>query len=243
MRPRPRVAASFTAALAALALGACVRTGAAPEGPLPGTPEAEAVGRLAAGAAALDQANFSAARTDLGWVYTRCPATDDGRAALLLLATAHLDIRNQNRNPGLAAALAAHVAAIAESAPVQRSLGQSVFLLALEQGAPAPDTAPLEEASAAVRRAATGCSADGPRASITLLEAAASDPGDTERPNPSWLPTLPSASVTDRLGAVEAERDSLFARVAELQEQVRELTGRVAVQQQELERIRRTLRP
>lgn len=232
-------------ALVAVATTACLRAGAPTPEPLPGTAEAEAEGRLAAGAAALEIGNFSAARNDLGWVYTRCPSTDDGQTALLLLATGYLDPRNPERRPDLAAAMAAHVAGLAAERSVLGSAGTSLFVLAREHGAPLPDAGTLEEAAREVRRAERGCSEGEARATLTLLEAAASarDTTATDGPAEGFMPDLKGPSVPDRIAAVTSERDSLATRVAELEDQVRALTERVAIQQQELERIRRTLRP
>jgi hypothetical protein len=221
---------------------ACTRSPRGEVEPLPGTPEAEAAGRLSAGAAALDIGNFSAARTDLGWVYMHCPGTDDGRTALLLMATGYLDPRNAERRPDLAAALAAHVADLAPSGSPLGSTATGIYLLAKEHGAPPPRAEPLEEARRDTRAAAAGCSAEEPRASLALLESAV--PGDEATDGPiDWLPDLPSATVPDRIAAAEGTRDSLALRVAELEEQVQALRDRVEIQQQELERIRRTLRP
>jgi hypothetical protein len=230
-----------TVTFASLAI-ACAGTRTASDEPLPGTPEAEAAGRLSAGAAALEIGNFSAARTDLGWVYTRCPASDDGRTALLLLATGHLDPRNAQRRPDLAAALAAHAADLAPSGSPVASTATAIYLLATEHGALPPRAEPLEEARRGAREAGPGCSSDEPRASIALLESAVPSDGAADGAI-DWLPDLPSASVPDRIAAAVGERDSLAARVSELEEQVRALRDRVAIQQQELERIRRTLRP
>lgn len=54
--------------------------------------------------------------------------------------------------------------------------------------------------------------------------------------SPRQLPTLPGPSVTARLRSVEQERDRLAKRVTELETQV-------AAQEQEIQRIRRTIKP
>ncbi len=245
MKPTTSLFRRSLAALLAIGGVACTRAPASDPEPLPGTPEAEAVGRLAAGAAALEIANFSAARTDLGWVYTRCPATAEGQTALLLLATSYLDPRNGDRRPDLAATMAAHVAGQAGDRSVLKSAGTSLFLLAREQGAPRPDAGTLEEAGREVRSAGDGCAEDESRVSLTLLEAAATPRGAPEgdgAPEGS-LPDIHGPTVPERIAEVASERDSLAERVTELEEQVKALTDRVAIQQQELERIRRALRP
>jgi hypothetical protein len=239
---------AHSAALAALCCVACASGGDRGGGPIPGSPEADAVARLAAGAAALETGNFSAARTDLGWVYAHCPATEDGRTALLLLATSHLDPRNGDRRPDIAAAMAAHVLGLTERMSTLRSAGTSLFLLSREQGAPAPDPRMLSEAAAEVARAGEGCGAETARASLVLLEAAVSASDTTASPAEAdsaagSLPTLVAPTVPQRIASVELERDSLASLVGELEEQVRALRERVSIQQQELERIRRTLRP
>ncbi len=243
MKPTDTLACWPRVVLAAATVAACARAPAQTPEPLPGTPQAEAADRLVAGAAALEIGNFSAARTDLGWVYTRCPATEDGQTALLLLATGYLDPRNGERRPDIAAAMAAHVAGVAEDRSVLGPAGASLFVLAREQGAPVPDAETLEEAAREVRRAGEGCADGEARASLTLLEAAATSDSAEAHEAARSLPDLTGPSVPERIAAVTSERDSLAARVAELEEQVKALTERVAIQQQELERIRRTLRP
>ena len=243
MTPTRTAGSYLGTALLACAVAACVRASPEDVGPLPGTAEAEAAGRLAAGASALDLGNFSAARTDLGWVYTRCPATEDGQAALLLLGTSYLDPRNEDRRPDLAAAIGAHVVGLAPSGSVLASSGAALYLLASEHGAPPARSEPLRDAAREVREAEPGCS-DGPaRVRLTLIESASAGAEEEGTAAADWLPTPPAATVPGRIAAVTEERDSLATLVAELEEQVRALSGRVAVQQQELERIRRTLRP
>lgn len=246
MRAKTNLLLLSAAALAATSLAACSRVrDQVPAAPVPGSPEADAAGRLAAGAAALEIGNFSAARNDLGWVYTRCPATEAGQTALLLLAATYLDPRNQERRPDLAAAMAALVAEDPDSPPTLSSAGTSLFLLAREQGAPAPHTGALREAAREARRTGTGCTEGAPRTRLSLFEMAArpDERTDGENAAPSALPDLGQLSVPERIAAVTAQRDSLARRVTELEAQVKALNDRVAIQQQELERIRRTLRP
>lgn len=243
MTSTPTAASYLGTALLACVVTACARAPRADVGPLPGTPEAEAAGRLSSGASALDQGNFSAARTDLGWVYTRCPATEDGHAALLLLGTSYLDPRNEDRRPDLAAAIGAHVVGLAPSGSVLASSGSALFLLASEHGAVPPRIDPLREAAREVRAAEPGCSDGSARVQLSLLESAAGGAGEDGSAPADWLPAPPEATVPGRIAAVTEERDSLASLVAELEEQVRALRERVAIQQQELERIRRTLRP
>ncbi|HUG00489.1 MAG TPA: hypothetical protein VML95_01365 [Longimicrobiales bacterium] len=245
MKPTASLAYLPSIALVAMLACACARNPAPSLEPLPNTPEAEAAGRLKAGAAALEIGNFSAARTDLGWVYTHCPSTDDGQSALLLLAAGHLDPRNGDRRPDLAAAMAAHVAGLAAEGSVLGSASTSLFMLSREQGAPRPNAGALEEAVREVRRAEPGCGATEARASLTLLEAAANPPATDEEGvvAEGSLPDLAGLTVPEQIAALSSQRDSLASRVTELEAQVRGLTDRVAIQQQELERIRRTLRP
>ncbi|MEN8375593.1 MAG: hypothetical protein ABFS34_09105 [Gemmatimonadota bacterium] len=239
---------AHSAAFVALCCVACARGGAPDSGPVPGSPEADAVARLATGVAALELGNFSAVRTDLGWVYAHCPATEDGHTALLLLAASHLDPRNGDRRPHVAAAMAAHVLGLTNRTSTLRSAGTSLFLLSREHGAPVPDPRMLTEAAAEVARAGQGCKAETAGASLVLLEAALSAADTTATPAGAEgmagsLPTLDVPTVPQRIAAVELQRDSLASLVTELEEQVRALRERVSIQQQELERIRRTLRP
>ena len=62
-------------------------------------PTAEPDVRFSRAVAALDRADFRAARSDLEWLVSRCEAGRRGRTALLLFASAELDPRNPEASP------------------------------------------------------------------------------------------------------------------------------------------------
>lgn len=206
-------------------------------------PEVTPRERLIEAAAALDRGDFRTAYADLSWVYTHCPASRVGRDALLLMATAELDPRNEARRPDVAASLAAEYLAL-PAAPVEvRPAATSIYLVARELGAEPPrvDASALPDS---LVRLSDECD---PRAPAGLPPTARARGLDDESlptaERPLWLPELPVAPVPERIARLEAQRDSVSAQMAALLEQVKQLQARVASQQQEIERIRKTLRP
>lgn len=210
------------ALVAAAGCGALRSPGSAPE----------AAERLRAGAAALEEGDFTAAEADLRWAAARCGAGQYGREALLMLAVVHLDPRNPSRAPSLAADYAGRYLLRAETPPELRSLGRAVYLLALEHGGQPPDAASpwLTES------AGEGEEPEEPEGGWSLVaprsecEGEASAAGD-----PDALPELPVASVPERIAAVEGEREALRREKAQL-------TARLAELQRELARIRKLIK-
>lgn len=220
-------------------VAACATLGGGGQDP----PEPSPRERLHQAAAALDRGDFRSAYPALAWVYTRCPTSRPGRDALLLMAAAELDPRNEARRPAVGASLSAEYLAL-PAAPVEnRPLAETLYVLALELGAPRPTLLPppvpdtLTRLSESCDPASTAGSVA--TAGVRALDADTAPAGAV----PVWLPELPFASVPERLGRLEAQRDSASAQAAALLEQVKQLQTRVATQQQEIERIRKTLRP
>lgn len=90
---------------------------------------------LDAGALALRQARFAAARERLAAVRQICGDARLGRQALLLLSALELDPRNREGAPDLAAAFAARYLAHPETFPWTRPVAEQIYLQALRQGA------------------------------------------------------------------------------------------------------------
>jgi hypothetical protein len=173
--------------------------------------------RLEQGLTALKAGEYESAYEHLLWVAGNHEAEAVGRQALLALTAAELDPRNPNRRLGVAAGLAARYLRGEAPGGWTEPVAESIYLIALELGALEERVAQAEaERLAAERRARTG--------------------GSAQASPPRALPTLPGRTVPDRIRDVEAERDRLRQRVTQLE-------TRLARSEQELERVRRTLRP
>lgn len=219
-------------------LAACATLRAAEEPPERGPGE-----RLMDAAAALDAGDFRTAYPELAWIYSRCPASRVGRDALLLMAASELDPRNDARRPDVGAALAAEYLVL-PSAPVEMvPVAETLYLLARELGAAAPSISPPAFPDTVLRLTAD-CDPRTTTGPARVVRAAADDGDRPQAPQATLLlPDLPVPSVPQRIARVEAQRDSASSQLAALLEQVKELQTRVASQQQEIERIRKTLRP
>jgi hypothetical protein len=181
----------------------------------------EAEQRLELGLSAWKAGDYTTAYDQLLWVIGNHEAQPIGRQALLALTAAELDPRNPNRRMGVAASLAARYLRSESPESWVQPIAETMYLIAVEMGALEDRVAQAEaERDAADRRAA---------------RAAASRPGTAQAP-PRALPTLPGRTVPDRIREVEADRDRLRQRVSQLE-------TRLARSEQELERVRRTLRP
>lgn len=210
--------------------------------------------RLTEAAVLLERGDFRSAYPLLSWVYTRCPTARPGREALLLMAGADLDPRNDARRLDVGASLAAQYLALPGAPEEGRPLAQTLYLLGLELGAEPPTQVPVaavdsvlaEECPPPGPAAAPGMSTRGVTAGTPPADVAGTpvaDAAGVRTVDATWLPQLPGATVPQRLAAVRAQRDSASAQMAALMEQVKQLQERVASQQKEIERIRRTLRP
>ena len=93
-------------------------------------------GRLAEGEAALYDGRYAEAYWIFRELASTCEAGEEGREAILLLATAELDPRNPARFPPGAAYLAARYLQVPSLGVTARAAAESVYLLALDLGAP-----------------------------------------------------------------------------------------------------------
>lgn len=207
------------------------RAGPAPEDP------------LTRGLVALDASEWSEAQVALNRVARQCESGTTGTDALLLLSTAHLHPANPGRNVALAARYAAHVIRLPDVDAVRLELAESLYLTALDAGAPEPPQTPRTAPGAAPRFSA--CDEEATVASL----------------QPRALPRHPGIPVAQQLAASRSRADSLAAVVDSVGaatdrvvivrgEQQREgggaevdrLRSRVQALEAELDRIRRLLR-
>lgn len=181
---------------AACAVLSALAWGCAPAGETP----APADGGLTPGARALADGDYAAAMAQLREVASRCESGDRGRRAVLLLASAALDPRNPDASAADGARLAVHFLRLPETAPEERRVAETFYLLARGYGAPAADTlaAPAGVAAGLAPRF-DSCGTPG------ALEEGASY---------GRLPELPDSSYVARY---RAERDRLAARVHALE--------------------------
>ncbi|MGH7563099.1 MAG: hypothetical protein ACREK5_01570 [Gemmatimonadota bacterium] len=172
---------------------------------------------LDAGALALRQAEFEAARERLVSVRHLCGEARLGRQALLLLSALELDPRNPAGDPDRGAAYAAHYLARPETFPWTRPVAGQLYLQAVRLGGePASGAAdPLLEEIASREDAPEACER--------------SDWGVVGGGEP---PALGSGAHASRPGSGSRRAD----------ENLR-LRNRVAELEAELERIRATLQP
>lgn len=197
MDPSKRCVLLCSGLLCLLAWG-CAGAG----GPRPGPDEvgddlSRAIRALAAG-------DYGDAAARLRRVAGRCESGADGRRAAFLLATSALDPRNPDASPDHGAALAAHFLGLPGGEPRERVAAETLYLLALDQGAQPVGSAEDSAGAGADRGVAARFDRCGDEA----------DPvGAVDRP----LPALPD---TARLYRLRAERDSLRVRVRELEAEV-----------------------
>ncbi len=136
-----------------------------------------------------------------------------GRAALLSAAAAELDPRNPDRQLDQGATLLASYLQRSPPGDWTEHAVESFYLLAQEVGA---SSERIEQAQAAAARA---------------------------RAEAGRVPRLPGAPLSQRLEDVQRDRDRLATRVKELESTSADLRKQYADTLQELQRIRRTLRP
>lgn len=179
--------------------------------------------RLERGLAALEAEQFSEAHADLSWVYTSYADQKLGRRALLALAALELDPRNPERRLAIGAELAGRYLRMSDIPRWTEPAAEALYLLALELGGTERQKG---EAEAAAARA---------QARARRLQAQAAPQRD--------LPRLPGPPVTARIRALQQERSELSGRVAELGRRVTELERELEARNEELARIRKTLRP
>lgn len=203
MTPWPRSLLSLVTVLTVLVGWSCA-VGVGGVGRSSGSGQERAA--LGDGIRALEAGEYEAAAGRLGWLASRCESGLLGRRALLLLATAALDPRNPDASPDRAARLTAHVLGLPGADPEDRVVAEALYLLSLELGG----RVPVAEGGAG----SGGGHAEGDLAfrfqDCRIADAEGSTP-------PPQLPTLPGSPMALLYAQIRVERDSLQARVTELE--------------------------
>lgn len=222
------------------------------------------------GLALADQGDLVAATERLVEVREVCGDSPLGRQALLLMSVMQLDGRNANRNASLAAELSATYLALSAIFPWTSPIAEGVYVLALELGATVPSLSRadsgtrdgtdsfgvgvggtwLSDSDQWVPGRGLGLMALPADYPATLLEervrlAARSgglrdlpaevqmqcdaEGANSERATLGELPSYEGSTVPGRLRRLERDRARLRSKLAELED--------------ELERVRKTLRP
>lgn len=219
---------------------------------------------FAVGASALKEADFGAAVRHLATVAAICPVDGSGRRAMLMLAAAELDPRNRARRPNVAAELAAfQLARPHEEDAWVAPLAAELYVLALDYGAdsiprgrvpgalvlwsryfdegeagtegtPVTSEAPLGVAPGGAHPAVAvprsgGPLCDVPDADLDLVLPELTRAPARVRAGANGRPAAPAGGGAEDVRALMAEVDRLRAELA--------------AKDQELDRIRRTLRP
>lgn len=178
--------------------------------------------QLLEGVAALEKQDYLRARGLLEPLYYQHWTEPIGRQALVGLIASELDGRNPDRRLWAAADMASRLLNLPDLEPWLVPVGESFYLMAMELGA-------IEE------RRAQAESQRGDAESRSERASAAED----ARP----LPLLPRPTVPSRIAQVVEEREELRREVARLNEQLAVRDRELRETKQELERIRRTIRP
>ena len=225
------------------------------------------------GVRALEEGDYRAALERIAPIAAICPTDELGRSAMLLLATAELDPRNPNGRPDVAAELTAFQLARRAEGQWEGAAAAHLYTLALDYGAEAltaheipgpgiiwdryltepavaeapigadatdgtPTEADVTEAQRAARatRAVNDAADGGPRCDVADADADVVLPELTGQP--MALRTAAPPPVQPGAAPAPAAGNS-----AELQAEVDRLRAELARKEQELDRIRRTLRP
>lgn len=178
--------------------------------------------QLLEGIGAVEAQDYLRARGLLEPLYYQYWTEPVGRQALMALIAAELDGRNPDRRLWVAADMAGRLLNLPDLEPWMVPVGESFYLAAVELGA-------IEE-----RRA----QAESLRADAESRSERASEAEHT-RP----LPMQPRQTVPSRIAQVVEEREELRREVARLNEQLAARDRELRETKQELERIRRTIRP
>ncbi len=184
----------------------------------------DAENHLQAGLGALDTADYGRAARQLTAAYQASPDDEDGRHALLALAAAELDPRNPQRRMDEGARLAGGYLRLRTEERWVAPAASTLYLMALELGA-VTARADSAQAQADSARAEAGAA----QRTLARVDRA--------------LPRLPGEPITVRLARLQAERDTLQARVHQLDDALAEKDRQLAEKTEEIQRIRRTLRP
>jgi hypothetical protein len=179
--------------------------------------------QLAHAAAALEAQNYVRARELLEPVYYQYWMEPVGQQALLMLIAAELDGRNPSRRLWAAADMATRLLHIPDVEPWVVPVAESYYLLAIELGATEERVALAEAARAdAEERAVRAERAAGP---------------------PRRLPTANRETVPSQLRRVNQNREELRRQVEQLQGEISERDRELRETRQELERIKKTIKP
>jgi hypothetical protein len=182
-----------------------------------GRPDPQAL--LHEGVAAVEARQYLRARALLEPLYQENPADPVAQRAMIVLIAAELDNRNPDRRLWAAADMAGRLLSVDDAEPWVLPVAASYYLLALELGA-AEQRVAQAEARAAEARAAEARAA-----------------------NTRRLPTSARESVPAQMGRVTTERDQARRRAEQLEQQLATRERELRETRQELDRIRRTIRP
>lgn len=257
---------SFLALIAALSTAGCMRA----VGPdIETSSQVQPAEQFDGGLALAGAGDLIAATERLVEVREVCGDSPLGRQALLLMSVIQLDGRNSSRNPDLAAELAATYLALPSTFRWTGPIAEAIYVVALELGAHVPSLTSAEAPGApGPDRFGVGLGGDAlvasdqwiPGRSVGLAAAAADYPStlleervrlaarsanglpltaamrercetagaDSEAVSRFQLPQFDGSTVPGRLRVIERDRARLRSKVAELED--------------ELERVRKTLR-
>jgi uncharacterized protein YceK len=175
--------------------------------------------RLEAGVQALDAREYARARSLLEPLYLEFWSEPLGQRAMLALISIDLDSRNANRSLWAAAEGAARLLNVPEPEPWIVPVAETYYLLAIELGAQEERLAEADlavaQAEARAQRAESG----------------------------RFLPQSARETVPMRISRLETEKSALQRRVTQLEEQLGESSVALRETRQELERIKRTIKP
>lgn len=180
--------------------------------------------RLAQGLALLHEQQFRQAQAVLEQVYRAHWQEEVGQKALLALTASELDSRNGDRRLWYAADLASRYLGIEAQARWTVPVAETLYLLAQELGAQEEELARAE----ADRRQAEAERAQAQRALRTA--------------EGRGLPTSTRETVPARLRRISTERDELQRRLAAAEQRLATREKELRDAQQELERIRKTIK-
>ena len=238
--------------MALVGIGACAGLGAR------GEPEQNAQLRLDRGLMALDAGRYAAAFDDLAWVYSQCSGREAGVAALEGLVALELDPRNPQARPAVGTEMLGRMIRRPQDRSA-RFLSETFFLAALALGAPHPEGA-SEEADTDPADPAVAPEADDPAGdSVVAGRVARTAPEPAPQLQTAYgcgavavpvmadtgraLPRLPGPSMAAILASAEVERDSASMASDSLRAMLGAVQEQLAATREELERIRRTLKP
>ncbi|HSJ06924.1 MAG TPA: hypothetical protein VK936_09485 [Longimicrobiales bacterium] len=179
------------------------------------TPDRQADPRaqLREGVAAIEAQEYLRARGLLEPLFYDRPREIVGQHALLLLVAAELDHRNPDRRLWAAADMAGRLLGLDGVDPWLVPLAETYYLLAMELGAAEQRIELAETAQEAAEQA-------------------------SER-----LPQTSRESVPAQIGRIAAERDQARRRAEQLEQQLTARDRELRETRQELERVKRTIRP